>query len=120
MTAVLAKKGVESVSPNTALAVRTLVIAAITVGIVLVTKGNRVPTRSEFGWLALSGLATGASWLCYFRALKAGPVAKVAPIDKLSFAIAMILGFVFLKERPGANVWVGALIIAIGVLVTLK
>lgn len=71
-------------------------------------------------FLALSGVATGLSWLCYFRALELGPVSAVAPIDKLSFVIAVILGVLILQEKVTTNVWTGCGLIAAGVLVTLR
>ncbi len=81
--------------------------------------GAGAVSRQAWLFLSLSGIATGASWLCYFRALQMGPVSKVAPIDKLSFVIAMILGLVFLKEKQSANTLIGAGIIVVGVIVTL-
>ena len=122
ITAVLAKKGVEGVPSNLALAVRVAVVLVFAVAIAIITNQADVKSVSPRQWtfLALSGVATGLSWLCYFRALKLGPVAKVAPIDKLSFVLAMILGVLFLKEKPAPNVWIGAAVIVVGVLITLK
>jgi transporter family protein len=121
-TAVLAKKGVENVPSNLALAVRIVFILIFAVGIALFTRETNVAGLSRQNWLflALSGIATGASWLCYFRALQLGPVSQVAPIDKMSFVIAMVLGFVFLHEKPTWNLGLGALVIVIGVLITLR
>jgi transporter family protein len=122
ITAVLAKKGVEGVPSNLALAVRVAVVLVFAVAIALITNQAdvRSVTQRQWTFLALSGVATGLSWLCYFRALKLGPVTKVAPIDKLSFVLAMILGVLFLKEKPAPNVWIGAAVIVVGVLITLK
>ena len=122
ITAVLAKKGVEGVPANLALAVRVAVVLVFAVAIAILTQQADVKSVTSRQWtfLALSGIATGLSWLCYFRALKLGPVAKVAPIDKLSFVLAMVLGVLFLKEKPAPNVWFGAAVIVVGVLITLK
>jgi transporter family protein len=122
ITAVLAKKGVEGVPSNLALAIRVAVVLVFAVAIAFVTNQAdvRSVTQRQWTFLALSGVATGLSWLCYFRALKLGPVAKVAPIDKLSFVLAMILGVLFLMEKPAPNVWIGAAVIVVGVLITLK
>ena len=122
MTAVLAKQGVENVPSNLAVAVRIVVILVFAVTIAVVTNQTQLSVITPRGWLflTLSGIATGASWLCYFHALKLGPVSRVAPIDKLSFVIAMILGFVFLREKPTAPVVGGAILVVCGVLLTLK
>jgi transporter family protein len=91
-------------------------------GIALFTKETQLGSLTKQNWLflGLSGVATGASWLCYFRALQLGPVAQVAPIDKLSFVIAMALGFIFLHEKPSWNLVIGAVVIVAGVLITLS
>lgn len=122
MTAVLAKKGIETVPPNLAVAVRVFVILLFAVAIAFATKQTAVGSLDRRAWtfLTLSGVATGASWLCYFRALSLGPVSKVAPIDKLSFVIAMALGIIFLREKPAPNLLYGAVLILAGVLLTLK
>jgi transporter family protein len=122
MTAVLAKKGVESVPTNLAVAVRVCVILVFATAIAFATKQTHIKGIDSKGWLflVLSGIATGASWLCYFQALKLGPVSQVAPIDKLSFVIAITLGFLFLKERPAPNLIIGAVVICAGVLITLR
>lgn len=121
VTAVLAKKGVEDVPPNLAVAVRVVVVLIFAVAIAIATKQTGVGAIDKKAWifLVLSGIATGVSWLCYFRALSLGPVAKVAPIDKLSFVIAMILGIIFLKEKVGWRTAAGAALIVVGVLLTL-
>jgi transporter family protein len=122
LTAVLAKKGVEGVPSNLALAVRVCVVLLFSVAIVVATRELRLGELTTKNWtfLTLSGLGTGLSWLCYFRALQLGPVSRVAPIDKLSFVLAMALGFVFLREKVTWNVSLGAGIIVVGVLLTLK
>ncbi len=122
MTAVLAKKGTDTVPPNLAVAVRVCVVLLFSVGIAFATRQTAIGAIDRRAWafLTLSGVATGASWLCYFRALSLGPVSKVAPIDKLSFVIAMALGVIFLKERPASNLIYGAFLILAGVLLTLK
>lgn len=122
ITAVLAKKGVETVPSNLAVAVRVAVVLIFAVGIAIVTRQTGVGRIDARAWtfLALSGIATGLSWLCYFKALELGPVAAVAPIDKLSFVVAVILGVVALHEKVTANVWIGCGLIAAGVLVTLR
>ena len=122
VTAVLAKKGVEDVPPNLAVAVRVTVVVLLAWAISIATKQVRVSAINPRAWafLAASGVATGASWMCYFRALKLGPVAKVAPIDKLSFVVAMVLGFAILHEKPTLNLVGGAVLIVAGVMVTLR
>jgi transporter family protein len=122
VTAVLAKRGVEQVPTNLAVAVRVFFVLLFAMAIAGVSREvdlGAIPTRA-WGYLVASAVATGASWLCYFRALATGPVAEVAPIDKLSFVVAMALGVAFLKERPSPNVIVGAGLIVVGVLVTLR
>lgn len=120
ITAVLAKRAVGDVSSNLALAIRVLFVVVFAWGIVFVRKEAHPVDWRTVGLLGLSGLGTGASWLCYFRALEKGEVAKVAPIDKLSFVIAMLLGVAMLGERPSKNVWLGAAFIVVGVMITLK
>jgi bacterial/archaeal transporter family protein len=122
LTAVLAKVGVENVPSNLATLIRTVVIvgfaAAIVAGRGEMGQLREIPGKS-WGFLLLSGVATGLSWLCYFAALKLGPVSGVAPIDKLSFLIAMTLGFVVLGEKVRPLTLVGAALIAVGVLLTI-
>lgn len=122
ITAILAKKGVENVPSNLAVAARVVVVAVFAMSIAVATKQTKLAVIDARAWLflVLSGIATGLSWLCYFRALSLGPVSSVAPIDKLSFVIAMVLGFVFLHEKLTWNLGVGALLIIIGVLITLR
>lgn len=124
MTAIFAKIGVEKLNPDYATFIRTIVVILFLMVIVFAT-GQFQPinsiTRRSMLFLFLSGLATGASWLCYFRALKMGNVSQVAPLDKLSLLLVAILGVVFLGERLSARNWAGALLMAIGaVLVSLK
>ena len=120
LTAILAKIGVTDVNPNLATAIRTTVILAFTWGLVFCLDGKAdftgITSRTWF-FLVASGLATGLSWICYFRALKLGDVAKVAPVDKLSVAIAIILAVIFLKEKIATQEAIGAALIVLGVVV---
>jgi transporter family protein len=120
LTAILAKVGVAEINPNLATAIRTSVILVFTWGLVFCFDGKAdfagITTRSWF-FLVASGLATGLSWLCYFRALKLGDVAKVAPVDKLSVAIAIILAVIFLGEKVKTQEAIGAALIVLGVVV---
>ncbi len=122
LTALLAKIGVQNVPSNLATLVRTVVIVAFAGGIV-VARGEFEQVRAISGrswtFLVLSGVATGLSWLFYFAALKMGPISGVAPIDKLSFVIAMTLGFVVLREEVRPLTLVGAALIVLGVLLTI-
>jgi len=122
ITAILAKKGVENVPPNLAVAIRVVVVMVFAVGIAVATRQTKLTEVDGRAWqfLVLSGIATGLSWLCYFRALSLGPVSRVAPIDKLSFVIAMVLGIFFLKERITPTLVGGATLIVAGVLLTLR
>ena len=122
LTALLSKKGIEGVPPNLALAARVMVILVFVVCLAFATNQTNVAELSRENWtyLALSAVATGASWLCYFRAIQAGPISQVAPIDKLSFVIAAVLGFVFLREKITVNLAIGIALIVCGVLVTLR
>ena len=123
ITAILAKIGVQDVPSNVATFIRTCVILVFAGSIVAATgEWSQLRGLSNKTWifLFLSGIATGASWLCYFAALKNGKVQDVAPIDKLSFVLAMTLAFVFLGERPRPTQFAGATLIAAGVLLTLK
>lgn len=124
LTAIFAKVGVENIDPDFATLIRTLVIVAVLAVIVAAT--GQAQDLSEisgrtYGFLALSGLATGASWLCYFRALKLGNAAQVAPVDKLSVVLVAIFGVIFLGERLSGLNWLGVVLIAAGaVLVAYK
>lgn len=122
MTALLGKKGVEGVPSNLAVAIRVCVVLVFALGIAFATHQTQLSVVSKRGWLflGLSGIMTGASWLCYYRALQLGPVSRVAPIDKLSFVLAMLFGILFLKERPPAHVLMGAGLVVAGVLLTLR
>jgi transporter family protein len=116
-TAILAKIGVSEVNSDLATFIRTLVILVVSLVIVSLFKQwqplNSIPPRTWL-FLSLSGLATGASWLCYFRALKLGEAAKVAPIDKLSVVFVAVLSALFLGERLSAQNWLGVSLIAAG------
>ena len=122
MTAILAKKGVQDVPSNLAMTIRVVVVLIFAASIAFATGQTGIKEINGKTWLflTLSGIATGASWLCYFRALQLGPVTKVAPIDKLSFVLAMILGVVVLHEKPNVNVVLGGILVVAGVLLTLK
>jgi bacterial/archaeal transporter family protein len=117
LTALFAKAGVARIDPDAATLVRTCVVLVVLSVMVLVTGQYRslhtAPARS-FALLALSGLATGASWVCYFRALQIGDAARVAPIDKLSVVLVALLGVAFLGERLSVLNWAGVLLIATG------
>ena len=122
LTALLAKIGVENVPSNLATLVRTVVILVFTIGIVLARgEGSHIREFTPKTWtfLVLSGIATGLSWLCYFAALKAGPISHVAPIDKLRFVIAAALGVIFLGEKLNAMTAGGIALILSGVMLTL-
>lgn len=122
LTAVLAKVGIRGVDSNLATAVRTTVVLVLTWGIVALRGGlAELPTltRSNVLFLVLSGLATGLSWLCYFRALQLGPVSRVAPVDKLSVALTIVLAVVFLGERLSWQAGLGAGLIITGTLVLI-
>ena len=117
LTAIFAKVGVENISPDLATFIRTIVVL-ISFAFLLFATGQFVApnTVSAKTWtfLVLSGLATGASWLCYFRALKLGPATLVAPIDKLSVVLVALFAFIFLGERPSATGWLGIVLISAG------
>jgi len=122
-TALLAKIGVKDVPSNLATAVRTTVVLVFAVGIVLARGEQKhfgLLTRQNWLFLGLSGIATGLSWLCYFRALQLGPVSRVAPIDKLSFVIALVFGVLLLHEKLTWPLAAGAALIVAGVLLTLR
>jgi bacterial/archaeal transporter family protein len=120
LTALFGKLGVAGINSNLATFIRTLVILAVTAAILTLrtewAKPAGLPWHSWM-FLVLSGVATGLSWLCYYRALQLGPISKVAPIDKLSVAMAIVLGIVALGERPGWPVLVGGVLIVAGSLV---
>lgn len=117
LTAIFAKVGVENVNSDFATFIRTIVILAALAFILAVTgqwQSPRSVAPRTYAFLVLSGLATGASWLCYFRALKLGDAARVAPIDKLSVVLVAIFGVAFLGEKLSAPNWLGILLIAGG------
>lgn len=119
LTSILAKTGINGVNSNLATAIRTVVILAMAWGMVFVTDAQGAITEiSKKSWLflILSGLATGASWLCYFYALQNGDVSKVVPIDKLSVVITPILAFIFLHERFTVTSLIGCILIGAGTL----
>ena len=120
LTAVLAKMGIKGINTNLATAIRTVVILVIASGIVLAggqVKGMKELSRNNWLFLILSGVATGLSWIFYFKALEIGPVSKVAPIDKLTIAFAIGLSVVFLKEPVDVKALLGAGLIILGTLV---
>jgi transporter family protein len=119
MTAILAKIGVKDVDSNLATAIRTTVILVFAWSVALARQHQAFVTVSRRTWLflVLSGLATGASWLCYFRALQLGEASKVAPIDKLSVVVAIVLAAVFLHESMTWHHWVGGSLIVLGAIV---
>jgi transporter family protein len=123
LTAVLAKLGVEGVPSTVATAVRTLVVVVFAWLMVLVTNEHRAVTllsRRSLTFLVLSGMATGISWLAYFRALQLAPASRVAPIDKLSLPLTIVLAVVWLGEPLGWRVAAGVCLMTIGALLTLS
>lgn len=119
LTSILAKIGIEGVNSNLATAIRTVVVVAMSWGMVFLTHAQGgLPEISKKSWifLILSGLATGASWLCYYKALQMGDASKVVPIDKLSVVFTLILAFVFLHEEFNAKSLIGCVLIAAGTL----
>ncbi len=121
-TAVLAKVGVQGVASNLATAIRTLIVLVFAWGIVLATgEASGVAKLSSRTWifLGLSGLATGVSWLAYFRALQLAPASRVAPIDKTSLALTLVLAAVFLREAVTWKTWAGVILMVAGALLTL-
>ena len=120
LTSILAKVGIDGVNSNLATAIRTVVVVVMAWGMVFLTHAQSgLPEISKKSWifLILSGLATGASWLCYYRALQLGEASKVVPIDKLSVVITLILAFVFLHEQFTAKSLVGCILIGLGTLI---
>ena len=124
LTAIFAKIGVEDINSDLATLVRTVVVLfSLTLILFATGQFNQFGPISTKSWifLVLSGLGTGASWICYFRALKLGPATLVAPIDKLSVVLVALFGVVFLGERPSLNGWLGIALIAAGaVLIAFK
>jgi transporter family protein len=124
LTAIFAKVGIENVNSDFATFIRTIVILGCLAGFLAATGQFQSPgaiSTRTYVFLVLSGLATGASWVCYFRALKLGNAAQVAPIDKLSVVLVAIFAVIFLGERPNLQNWIGIGLIAAGaVLIALK
>ena len=119
LTSILAKIGIEGVNSNLATAIRTMVVVVMAWGMVFLTnaqKGIADISRRSWIFLILSGLATGASWLCYYKALQLGEASKVVPVDKLSVVITLVLAFVFLHEEFTAKSLVGCVLIGAGTL----
>lgn len=120
LTSILAKIGIDGVNSNLATAIRTVVVVIMAWGMVFLThaeSGIKEISSKSWLFLILSGLATGASWLCYYKALQMGEVSKVVPIDKLSVVITLILAFVFLHEEFTIKSVIGCVLIAVGTLV---
>lgn len=119
LTSILAKVGIEGVNSNLATAIRTVVVVIMAWGMVFLTHAqNGISEISRKSWLflILSGLATGGSWLCYYRALQLGEASKVVPIDKLSVVITLVLAFIFLHEQFNAKSLIGCVLIGAGTL----
>ena len=122
LTSILAKVGIEGVNSNLATAIRTIVVVLMAWFMVFITGNqNGIVDISKKNWifLILSGLATGASWLCYYKALQLGEVSKVVPIDKLSIVITIILAFIFLGEQITLKTLIGCCLIIVGTFVMI-
>ncbi len=120
LTSILAKIGIEGVNSNLATAIRTVVVVVMAWGIVFMTNaqsGLFEISKKSWIFLILSGLATGASWICYYRALQTGQASKVVPIDKMSIVITLILAFIFLHEEFTSKSLIGCILITAGTLV---
>lgn len=120
LTSILAKIGIDGVNSNLATAIRTVVVVIMAWGMVFLTNaqgGISEISKKSWIYLILSGLATGASWLCYYKALQMGEASKVVPIDKLSVVITLILAFVFLHEQFTVKSLIGCVFIAAGTLI---
>lgn len=120
LTSILAKVGIDGVNSNLATAIRTMVVVAMAWGMVFLTNtqgGIAEISRKSWLFLILSGLATGASWLCYYRAIQIGEVSKVVPIDKLSVVITLVMAAVFLHEKFTPKSVIGCVLIGAGTLV---
>lgn len=119
LTSILAKIGIENVNSNLATAIRTVVVVGMSWIMVFLThsqSGLNAISKKSWLFLILSGLATGASWLCYYKALQTGEASKVVPIDKLSVVLTLIMAFVFLHEQFTAKSIIGCILITIGTL----
>ena len=120
LTSILAKIGIEGVGSNLATAIRTMVVVVMAWGMVFITHqeiGIKSISQKSWIFLVLSGLATGASWLCYYKALQIGDASKVVPVDKLSVVITLILAFVFLHEEFTVKSIIGCILIGAGTLI---
>lgn len=120
LTSILAKIGIEGVNSNLATAIRTVVVVAMSWGMVFLThaqSGLTEISRKSWIFLILSGLATGASWLCYYKALQIGDASKVVPVDKLSVVITLVLAFVFLREEFTFKSLIGCVLIGAGTII---
>lgn len=120
LTSILAKIGIDGVNSNLATAIRTVVVVIMAWGMVFLTNtqsGIAEISKKSWIFLILSGLATGASWLCYYKALQIGEASKVVPIDKLSVVITLVLAFVFLHEQFTVKSLIGCILIAVGTLI---
>ena len=120
LTSILAKVGISGVDSNLATAIRTMVVVLVAWGMVFITHqqgGISAISKKSWIFLILSGLATGASWLCYYKALQVGDVSKVVPVDKLSVVITLILAFVFLHEEFNTRSLIGCILITAGTLI---
>jgi transporter family protein len=120
LTSILAKIGIDGVNSNLATAIRTFVVLIMSWGMVFLTNsqsGFGDISRRSWVFLILSGLATGASWLCYYRALQIGEASKVVPVDKLSVVITLVLAFVFLHEKFTVKSLIGCILIGAGTLI---
>lgn len=120
LTSILAKVGINGVNSNLATAIRTIVVVLMAWGMVFIThaqSGLSEISKKSWIFLILSGIATGASWLCYYKAIQIGDVSKVVPIDKLSVVLTMILAFIFLNEQFTLKYLVGCFFIGLGTLI---
>lgn len=120
LTSILAKVGIDGVNSNLATAIRTVVVVVMAWGMVFLTNtqgGILEISKKSWMFLILSGLATGASWLCYYKALQIGEASKVVPVDKLSVVITLVLAFVFLQEKFTAKSLIGCILIGVGTLI---
>lgn len=122
LTAILAKVGVRDVNSNLATAIRSVVIVVFAWAVALTTSTQKLSSLGQRTWLflVLSGFATGLSWLCYFRALQLGEASQVAPVDKLSVVIVMLLAGIFLQEGISWRHWLGGSLITIGAIVLAR
>lgn len=120
LTSILAKIGIDGVNSNLATAIRTVVVVIMAWGMVFITNtqgGILEISKKSWIFLILSGLATGASWLCYYRALQLGEASKVVPIDKMSVVLTLVLAFIFLHEKFTLKSLIGCILITIGTLI---